>query len=274
MTRVEIDWVKLEAAFENHAPHVHAFLDRENGEVVTLSVKDRQSPDLARYQNDLDRYQRVDPVPSRDQYTMMEAFIETVTFDPLKALLKDAIVGKGAFRRFKDTVARHPEERKRWFAFRDVLLHRHVLEWMKNNEVEASNECPWSLQLPEPGSDESEEEGETPPRPPRAGPGDPARGIACLPPGLGACPWGGVPLPVWPGLLRKAGPGPVAGVFVQSAFLIKTFVTGRTTVLSCASASPQHCVRTDTLPGCIGPADPSSPFFSWTNEIRRLPGHL
>jgi hypothetical protein len=153
MPAIEIDWVKLEAAFENHAPNVHAFLDRDTGEIHLLTVKSANPDELAPFEQDRQRYLRVEAVPSRDQYTMMESFIETVTFDPLKTLLNDAIVGKGAFRRFKDTVARHPDERKRWFAFRDVLLHQHILEWLENNQVEHAGDSTWNLQLPAPGEE-------------------------------------------------------------------------------------------------------------------------
>ena len=94
------------------------------------------------------RFVRVDAVPSREQYRMMERFIATVTHPALKDALQDAIVGKGAFRRFKDAVGRHPEERKRWFAFRDALLHRHILDWLKDARIELQEMPAWNLEPP------------------------------------------------------------------------------------------------------------------------------
>jgi hypothetical protein len=148
MAGIQIDWTGLEAAFENHAPDVRAYLDRGTGEVVVVTDGAGDAA-MERVKARPDDHVRVDPVPSREQYRMMEQFIDTVTLEPLKEQLKDAIVGKGAFRRFKDAVGRYVEERKRWFAFRDVLLHLYILEWLKGQRIELTAMPDWSLDLPE-----------------------------------------------------------------------------------------------------------------------------
>jgi Uncharacterised protein family (UPF0158) len=79
---------------------------------------------------------------------MMERFIATVINSALKDALQDAIVGKGAFRRFKDALGRFPDERKRWFAFRDALLHRFILDWLKTNRLELQEIPAWNLDPP------------------------------------------------------------------------------------------------------------------------------
>lgn len=151
MAGIRIDYAQLEAAFENHAPDVRSYLDRESGEIVV--VREVGGGDEAeQVQKSPDRYPLVEPVASREQYRMMERFIETVTFEPLKRQLSDAIVGKGAFRRFKDAVGRHPDERKRWFAFRDVLLHLYILDWLKQHRLELAEMPDWTLELPEPSA--------------------------------------------------------------------------------------------------------------------------
>lgn len=54
---------------------------------------------------------------SRDGYRDMERFIQTVS-DPDRADRLDiAITGRGAFRRFKDVLARWPGELERWYSF-------------------------------------------------------------------------------------------------------------------------------------------------------------
>lgn len=140
MTGIAIDFVLLETAFESHAPGVHTFLNRKNGAIEAYDPATREPPS--------GDWIEVEPVPSREQYRMMERFIETVTHLPLKERLQDSIVGKGAFRRFKDVVSRFPEERKRWFAFRDVLLHRYILEWLKTHRVVIEEMPAWGLELP------------------------------------------------------------------------------------------------------------------------------
>lgn len=156
MTGIEIDWTQLEQAFENHAPDVQAVLDRESGGILMVSKDNNEDdPDVLRVQARPERFLPIEPVPSREQYRMMEHFIETVPESPLQEQLKDCIVGKGAFRRFKDAVGRYPEERKRWFAFRDVLLHQHILDWLKRHKVELTAMPDWSLELPEDPSPEA-----------------------------------------------------------------------------------------------------------------------
>lgn len=136
MAGLVIDWVALEAAFESHDPAHRAWLDLATG-AVSLGAS-APGP----------RVVRIEALPSREQYRIMERFIATVTLPALKDALNDAIVGKGAFRRFKDAVSRFPDERKRWFAFRDALLHRHILDWLKLHKVELQEIPAWNLEPP------------------------------------------------------------------------------------------------------------------------------
>jgi hypothetical protein len=154
--KIQVDWSGLEAAFENHSPEVRSYLDRHSGEVVNLVGREAETARGVEVRSDPERYLYIEPVPSREQYRIMERFIATVTYPALSERLSDAIVGKGAFRRFKDCIAQHVEERKRWFAFRDALVHQFILDWCKMNRVEGSNEPGWTLELPPPPDPEVE----------------------------------------------------------------------------------------------------------------------
>lgn len=143
MAGLVIDWMALEVAFESHDPTHRAWLDATSGAIHTADT-----PAGA-------HWIRIDAIPSREQYRMMERFIATVTNAALKEALQDAIVGKGAFRRFKDAVSRFPDERKRWFAFRDALLHRFILDWLKSHKLELQEIPAWNLEPPMTPSPES-----------------------------------------------------------------------------------------------------------------------
>jgi len=156
MAIIALDWAGLEAAFENHSPEVRSFLDRENGEVLTI-IGDDEGERGGDVRVHPERYLQVEPIPSREQYRIMERFIASVPFPALAERLSDAIVGKGAFRRFKDCIAQHPDERKRWFAFRDVLVHQFILDWCKANYIEATETPEWSTDLPPPPEASAEE---------------------------------------------------------------------------------------------------------------------
>ena len=47
-----------------------------------------------------------------------------------------AIHGKGAFRRFKDTLEGYPKERERWFEFLDARSQERVLNWLREEEIQ------------------------------------------------------------------------------------------------------------------------------------------
>jgi hypothetical protein len=61
----------------------------------------------------------------------MADFAGTVTDPHLTELLDVALTGKGAFRRFKDVLYGYPQERDRWFAFKDERLRKRVDDWLE-----------------------------------------------------------------------------------------------------------------------------------------------
>ena len=140
MPGLVIDWMELEIAFESHDPAANAWLDITSGAIASGAMPDGEGAS--------DRWLRIEAIPSREQYRMMERFIATVVNPGLRDALQDAIVGKGAFRRFKDAVGRHADERKRWFAFRDALLHRYILDWLKTHKLELQEIPAWNLEPP------------------------------------------------------------------------------------------------------------------------------
>jgi hypothetical protein len=71
----------------------------------------------------------------------MEAFIETVSDPRLQDKLRDAIRGRGAFRRFKDVLAGHEAEQAKWYAFRDQRLLERVQEWLEDEGVDVAVEA-------------------------------------------------------------------------------------------------------------------------------------
>jgi hypothetical protein len=144
MPPITVNWSDLEIAFERNSPDQESFLDLENGDL--LSIVDGE-PDAAarraRVSGTPDRYLRVDPASSREQYRWMERFVSSVSDPPLRERLLIAIDGKGAFRRFKDVLLAFPAERERWFAYRSELLHFHIQTWLDHMEIEAANPPPW-----------------------------------------------------------------------------------------------------------------------------------
>ena len=80
--------------------------------------------------DDPDKWLWVHCEGSRDGYRDMDLFIETVC-DPGRAdRLEIAISGRGAFRRFKDVLARWPGELDRWYAFSAERQRGRARAWL------------------------------------------------------------------------------------------------------------------------------------------------
>jgi len=114
-------------------------------EEILAAIQDHAVPDWERdalheaVQIEMDLGSRYLPVPhddSHEGYRDMELFIETVENAHLCELLEVAIQGRGAFGRFKGVLARYPEERERWFQFKDERLRQRVLDWLASEGIE------------------------------------------------------------------------------------------------------------------------------------------
>jgi len=82
--------------------------------------------------DDEERWLWVHPEGSHGGYADMEDFIATVG-DPARAeRLNRAIEGKGAFRRFKDTISHWPDEQERWYRFSDELRRGRARAWLSD----------------------------------------------------------------------------------------------------------------------------------------------
>ncbi|MDW7668493.1 MAG: UPF0158 family protein [Bacillota bacterium] len=70
-----------------------------------------------------------------DEYRMMESFISNIEHDRIRNELWEAIEGKGAFGRFKDSVFEFGI-RNDWFEYRDKCYREIAKEWCEINNIE------------------------------------------------------------------------------------------------------------------------------------------
>ena len=128
-------------------PEVKCFFCLETGQVCKVPPGDQR---LAEFQRERDRYVAIEAIPSRIQYQWLDEFIKTVDDDALQTRLVAAINGKGAFRRFKDILLTLPDERRRWFEFRDLMMRNRIIDWVREQGIEAENEPQWKSEQQEP----------------------------------------------------------------------------------------------------------------------------
>lgn len=114
-------------ALEDHSYETQWYFDRQTGEVVMASD----------YLDDEDHRQEleerdlvyIEPLPSRESYQDLVDFSTRVRDPKPRDLLLRAIEGRGAFRRFKDTLLEFPELRDAWFGFHDGRMRRRAIRW-------------------------------------------------------------------------------------------------------------------------------------------------
>ncbi|MCD6344120.1 MAG: hypothetical protein J7M17_00740 [Anaerolineae bacterium] len=175
--RLKIDMNELSAAFELHFPETTAYLDLETGEVscvtdetrwllkelysemgdvdgdfiVALKTRLQQRPDILEWQRQeilnaalveaysSSRFIAIEPEPYAG-YNDMEDFIFTVEDDCLADELNYAIHGRGAFRRFKNLLARHPRVQQAWYDFKDERDEQRMYDWLDYHNIEPVSE--------------------------------------------------------------------------------------------------------------------------------------
>ena len=66
----------------------------------------------------------------------MDSFVATVDDDELRDRLWRAIRGRGAFRYFRDLIARYPNVEERWYAYKDARAKERLLRWLGDHDIE------------------------------------------------------------------------------------------------------------------------------------------
>ena len=112
------------------------FLDRETGEIVWISDMAMTSDEKEEACEQLDEHGFYRLPTSFDirEYDMMEEFTLALP-EPARSRLESAIRGKGAFRRFKDTIRRLGVDRQ-WYEFQSAGYKQKAIEWCRENGLE------------------------------------------------------------------------------------------------------------------------------------------
>jgi len=134
-----IDLDMLETAMEDSDLANRYFLNLLTGEVVFFSDSLGLSDEDERLSEEIDGsndYVATPRIPSYEAYQWMVDFVDemVVPADELAAeKLSIALHGKGAFRRFKDTLHRVDDQwLQAWYQWRDNRLNAAVNEWIES----------------------------------------------------------------------------------------------------------------------------------------------
>jgi hypothetical protein len=132
-----IDMEMLEVAMEDaNLTHMY-YLNTQTGEVLFLS-EDDDMDEQERLTEEIEGsndYVRIERIPSSEAYQWMSDFVDEVVApqDQRAAQkLSTAMRGKGAFRRFKDTLYTMGEQwTQTWYDWRDQRLKEAMEAWLR-----------------------------------------------------------------------------------------------------------------------------------------------
>ena len=134
-----IDLDMLETAMEDSDLAHTYFLNLVTGEVAFFSDYAGLSEEDERLLEEIDGsndYVAIERIPSHEAYQWMVDFVDEMVApadEPAAEKLSIALDGKGAFRRFKDTLHRVDDRwLQAWYEWKDKRLQATVDEWLKD----------------------------------------------------------------------------------------------------------------------------------------------
>ncbi len=134
-----IDLDMLETAMEDSDLANRYFLNLVSGEVVFFSDYSGLSDEDERLLEEIDGsddYVAIERIPSHEAYQWMVDFVDEMvapTDEHAAEKLFIALNGKGAFRRFKDTLHRVDEKwLQAWYQWREKRVRDAVEEWVRS----------------------------------------------------------------------------------------------------------------------------------------------
>jgi hypothetical protein len=166
---VNIDFDEIQKAMEDtERDAFDYFLDTETGEIIILSediinkaqeiLAESYDDDIGDYEDveveevpvipewmedeielaldifiyDKERYARIPERTPRYGYETMKAFAEMLEDGVLRENLLELLDGKNSFRRFKDSLAPYPKERKLWYGFNAKASRNEIKAWLRS----------------------------------------------------------------------------------------------------------------------------------------------
>lgn len=107
-----------------------AAIDDGIGELPEDEDEDEEDTEEEDVVDDPDRWLFIDAQGSGPGYRDMQRFIDGLTDPEIADRLGIAIIGRGAFRRFKDVLSRWPDIQQRWYSFSDERSRGRARAWL------------------------------------------------------------------------------------------------------------------------------------------------
>lgn len=113
---------------------MQSYLNIKTGEIVTISDYLGSEEDADNIEENPDDFALLPTQYDINEYSIMEDFIDEIDNEEIKDELYESIRGKGAFRRFKDTIY-NLNIKNSWYDFKALALKKIAIEWCEENDI-------------------------------------------------------------------------------------------------------------------------------------------
>ena len=127
-TKYEIFIDAVSYAMEDHSYNVIWYYDFDEQDTVSL-IEDNGC-----YPEDGHRVLRIEPLPSRILFCIMEDFANSLPESQEKERLLTSLRYRKPFSAFKHTLS-YTSQRENWFAFKEKQMQKIIEEWMGNEGI-------------------------------------------------------------------------------------------------------------------------------------------
>jgi len=154
-TRVKLSEIIGEMELQHEESSL--YLNKKTGEVVMVTDEEIRATEEEDSLEELPEWQREAIKVARDvlensenyvelpskyeihEYRIMENFCNSIEDRQISETLWNAIKGRGAFRRFKDSIIRLGVE-DRWYKFKEETFKKIAMEWCEDNNIDYVDE--------------------------------------------------------------------------------------------------------------------------------------
>ncbi len=147
---IKIKLTDLIDAIEFHSDESQSFINLKSGEICLISAEELHSAEeddhdypewqtenikvAKHYLENPDDYLSLPSQHDVDEYRIMEDFTSNLEDEKMTGQLLISLRGKGAFRRFKDSVILLGID-KEWYKFRDERYKQFAIDWCAENKI-------------------------------------------------------------------------------------------------------------------------------------------
>lgn len=136
---INIDVDEIAEALEMVNESSTAYLNLDSGEIVWLSdFMDSAEAEEVADRIECGNFERLPAQYEINEYEMMENFIQRISETKIRNDLMSVISGRGAFRRFKNSIRFYGIEYE-WYEFRDKAYRKFAENWLKALKEKSTN---------------------------------------------------------------------------------------------------------------------------------------